>query len=149
MTGPISIVTFCLAVNGFSETVGFHLNVTIKLHCDCNPDPSNAYIGYTTRRIDQRMKEHAGYVRRGEDSSGIAQHLNHGCNGPVDFSRPEILARVQCRSKKQADYLLKIREGMEIRCHQTGPGKGLNDNWGNLPTRQWDPLFAEIRRRRG
>ena len=46
---------------------------------------------------------------------------------------------------KQAEFLLKIREGMNIRCHQTGPGKGLNENWGNLPTRQWDPLFADIR----
>ena len=90
------------------------------------------------------MKEHAGYVRRGQDNSGIAQHLNHGCNGPVDFQNPEILAKVQCKTKKQAEFLLRIREGREIRCHHTGPGKGFNENWGNLPSRQWDPLFAEI-----
>ena len=91
------------------------------------------------------MKEHAGYVRRGQDNSGVAQHLNHGCNGPVDFQNPEILAKVQSKSKKQAEFLLRICEGMEIRCHQTGPGKGFNENWGNLPSRQWDPLFSEIR----
>ena len=119
--------------------------IVYKLPCPCNPAPENAYIGYTVRRKEQRMAEHAGYVRRGEDSSGIAQHLNHGCNGPVDFKNPEILAKVQCKTKKQAEFLLKIREGMNIRCHQTGPGKGLNENWGNLPTRQWDPLFADIR----
>ncbi len=39
----------------------------------------------------------------------------------------------------------RICEGMEFRCHQTGPGKGFNENWGNLPSRQWDPLFSEVR----
>ena len=41
----------------------------------------------------------------------------------------------------QAEFLLQIREGMKIRCHQTGPGKGFNENWGNSSTCQWDPLF--------
>ena len=116
-----------------------------KLHCSCNNVPSNAYVGYTTRRVDQRMNEHRGYARRGENSSGIAQHLNTGCGGSVDFKKPEILATVQCKSKKQADFLLKVREGMEIRCHWTGPGKGFNENHGNLPTSQWDPLFTALR----
>ena len=65
-----------------------------KLRCPCNPNPQNAYIGYTIRRIDQRMKEHAGYIRRREDLSGIAQHLNGGCNGPVNLEHPEILTKV-------------------------------------------------------
>ena len=75
------------------------------------------------QRPKRPNKEHRGYARRGENSSGIAQHLNTGCGGSVDFKKPEILATVQCKSKKQADFFLKVREGMEIRCHWTGPGK--------------------------
>ena len=107
-----------------------------KLHCPCKQVPENAYIGYTTRRVDQRMNEHCGYARRGENKLGIAQHLNGGCDGPVDFKKPEILAKVQYKSKRQAEFFLRAHEGMEIRRHWTGPGKGFNENHGNLPTHQ-------------
>ena len=92
-----------------------------------------------------RGKEANDHKEAKGEGKNPSKHLNHGCNGPVDFKNTEILAKVQCKTKKQAEFLLKIREGMNIRCHQTGPGKGLNENWGNLPTRQWDPLFADIR----
>jgi hypothetical protein len=117
-----------------------------KLNCDCNPSPSMAYIGQLQRRVDQRMNKHRGYVRRGENLSGIAQHKNSGCGGFTDFTKPEILATVRGKSKAQIKYFLDIRESMEIKCHQTRPGKGFNENWGNrAKTRQWDPLFSCIR----
>jgi hypothetical protein len=119
-----------------------------KLNCDCDSSPSMAYIGQTQTRIDQRMNEHHGYICRGENFYEIAQHKNSGCSGFTDFTKPYILATVRDKSKAQINYLLDIKEykGIEIKYHQTGPGKGFNENWGKrAKTIQWDPLFSCIR----
>ena len=95
------------------------------------------------------MYEHKGYIRRGEwDSSGIAAHKEHCQNGNVNFEDPEILARINAKSKKQADFKLDVMESLMIKLHQTGPGNGFNEDEGRrVRTKQWDPLLIHLRQK--
>ena len=52
---------------------------------------------------------------------------------------------MQGKNKRQLNYNIKIREAMEIRCHNSGPGKGLNEDMGAyIRTNMWDPVLNEI-----
>ena len=97
------------------------------------------------------MAEHQGYIRHQEWSlSGIAAHKEHCPNGNVNFDSPKILAKIQAKSKKQADYKLDYMESLMIKLHQTGPGKGFNEDEGRrVYTKQWDPLLAQLRKMKG
>ena len=119
-----------------------------KLNCDCKDDPRNAYIGKTTRKAKARIAEHKGYVRRGEwHLSGIAAHKENCPNGNVNFDEPTVLARINARTKKQADYKLDFMESLMIKLHQTGPNHGFNEDEGRrVHTKQWDPLLSRLRK---
>ena len=123
--------------------------VIYKLKCDCKADSRNAYIGKTTRKVKARMAEHKGYVRREEwHMSGIAAHKEHCKEGSVDFDNPEILATINARFKKQADFKLDHMEALMIKLHQTGPGSGFNEDEGRrVRTKQWDPLLIQLRKK--
>ena len=117
-----------------------------KLNCDCKDDPRNAYIGKTTRKAKARIAEHKGYVRRGEwHLSGIAAHKENCPNGNVNFDEPTILARINARTKKQADYKLDFMESLMIKLHQTGPNQRFNEDEDCcVHTKQWDPLLCRL-----
>ena len=52
---------------------------------------------------------------------------------------------MQGKNKRWLGYNLKIREAMEIRRHNSGPGKGLNEDMGAyIRTDMWDPVLNEI-----
>ena len=123
--------------------------VIYKLNCDCKDDARNAYIGKTTRKAKARMAEHKGYVRRGEwHMSGIAAHKEHCKEGTVNFDDPTILATINARSKRQADFKLDHMEALMIKLHQTGPGSGFNEDEGRrVRTKQWDPLLIHLRKK--
>ena len=54
----------------------------------------------------------------------------------------EVLANMSGKNKKQLAYNLKIREALEIRRHNCGPGHGLNEDLGAyIRTQQWGPVF--------
>ena len=95
------------------------------------------------------MAEHKGYVRREEwHMSGIAAHKEHCKEGSVDFDNPEILATINARFKKQADFKLDHMEALMIKLHQTGPGSGFNEDEGRrVRTKQWDPLLIQLRKK--
>ena len=97
------------------------------------------------------MAEHKGYIRRGEwDKSGIAAHKENCPNGNVNFDNPTILAKFNARSKRQADLKLDYMESSMIKLHQTGPGKGFNEDEGRrVYTKQWDPLLIQLRKKMG
>ena len=80
--------------------------------------------------------------------SGIAAHKKHCKEGNVNFDNPILLATINARSKRQADFKLDHMEALMIKLHQTGPGSGLNEDEGRrVRTRQWDPLVIQLRKK--
>ena len=97
------------------------------------------------------MSEHKGYIRRGEwNLSGIAAHKENCPDGVVNFDEPSILAKINAKSKRQADFKLDYMELLMIKLHQTGPGTGFNEDEGRrVRTKQWDPLLIQLRKKCG
>ena len=108
----------------------------------CPSDDKAVYIGQTTRSIFTRSQEHRKAVEKGQwHHSGISQH-KQTCSEPIDWDNPEVLANMRGKNKKQLAYNLKIREALEIRRHNCGPGHGLNEDLGAyIRTQQWGPVF--------
>ena len=49
------------------------------------------------------------------------------------------------KNKKKLTYDLKVREALEIRRHNCGPGSGLNEDFGAyVKTTMWDPVFHQM-----
>ena len=75
-------------------------NVVYKVDCtQCN----EFYIGMTTRRLEQRMMEHAE-----SSTSALYQHYST-CKHTINFQEPKILARASCK------YGLMIKEALLIK----------------------------------
>ena len=52
---------------------------------------------------------------------------------------------MQGKQKRSLGYDLRIREAMEIRQHNSGPGKGLNEDMeAYVKTDMWDPVLGDI-----
>ena len=52
---------------------------------------------------------------------------------------------MQDKNKRRLTYDLKIREALEIRHHNSGPGNGLNEDMGAfVKTDIWDPILNNI-----
>ena len=52
---------------------------------------------------------------------------------------------MQGKNKKLLGYNMRIREALEIRRHNCGPGKGLNEDMGAyVKTDIWDPVLQTI-----
>ena len=53
---------------------------------------------------------------------------------------------MQCKQERRLGYDLSIREAMEIRRHNSGPGRGLNEDMGAyIKTDIWDPVLNTIK----
>ena len=75
--------------------------------------------------------------------SGVTQHHQHCTQFDKENFKP--LQTMQGKNKRWLGYNLKIREAMEIRRHNSGPGKGLNEDMGAyIRTDMWDPVLNEI-----
>ena len=118
-----------------------------KLKCPC--DEKSIYVGQTIRPIATRGKEHKQAAQKGNFAhSGISQHKEH-CNAEVDW-QPEVLKNMSNKNKKRLTYNLKIREALEIRRHNCGPGSGLNEDLGAyVKTHMWDPVFHKMNNESG
>ena len=103
------------------------------------------YIGQTHRSCETRWKEHGRADNRGDwRHSGITQHLRH-C--PENFSQEnfEVVHTMQDKKVGRLGFNLRMREAFEIRRHDSGPGKGLNeDNGAYLKTDMWDPILKSL-----
>ena len=113
-----------------------------KLECPCSP--SSVYIGQTIRPIATRGKEHERNAVNGNyHHSGITQHKEN-CYAAVTWE-PEVLTNMTNKNKKKLAYDLKVREALEIRRHNCGPGRGLNEDMGAyVKTSLWNPVFHHM-----
>ena len=114
-----------------------------QLSCPC--DPKSTYVGQTIRAIDKRCLEHKRAAEKGNwQHSGISQH-KESCDEPVDWENPTVLKTMSGKSKKGLSYGLKVREALEIKRQNSGPGQGLNEDFGAyVKTTQWNPVFHEM-----
>ena len=110
------------------------------LSCPC--DNKAKYVGQTARSIESRMQEHKTATEKGNwHHSGMTQHKEQ-CQESVDWENPQVLATFSNKNKKRLAYDLKIREALEIKRHDTAPGKGLNEDHGAyVKTTQWNPVL--------
>ena len=113
-----------------------------KLECPCSP--SSVYIGQTIRPISTRGKEHERNAANGNyHHSGITQH-KETCNEIVSW-KPSVLTNMSNKNKKKLAYDLKVREALEIRRYNCGPGHGLNEDMGAyVKTSLWNPVFHHM-----
>ena len=114
-----------------------------EFQCPCSNNAK--YVGQTTRSILTRGKEHGKASLNGNWShSGISAHKEH-CKADIDWSVPTIIATKSNKNKKRLTYDLKVREALEIRRRDTGPGKGLNEDHGAyVKTSMWDPALHHM-----
>ena len=114
-----------------------------KIHCPCSPNA--IYVGQTIRPISTRGKEHERAALKGNwQHSGITQH-KETCHENVSW-KPEIITNLTNKNKRKLTYDLKIREALEIRRHNSGPGRGLNEDMGAyVKTTMWNPVFHKMR----
>ena len=114
-----------------------------KIHCPCSPNA--IYVGQTIRPISTRGKEHERAALKGNwQHSGITQH-KETCHENVSW-KPDIITNLTNKNKRKLTYDLKIREALEIRRHNSGPGRGLNEDMGAyVKTTMWNPVFHKMR----
>ena len=49
------------------------------------------------------------------------------------------------KNKRKLNYDLKVREALEIRRHDSGPGRGLNEDMGAYAkTHAWNVVFNQM-----
>ena len=111
-----------------------------KYTCTCSQ--KSIYIGQTHRSCETRWKEHERAINKQQwHHSGISQHYEH-CQEQFKLENFEVVHTMQDKRKNRLAYNLRMREAFEIRSHDSGPGKGLNeDNGAYLKTDIWDPVL--------
>ena len=111
----------------------------------CTCSTKAVYIGQTQRSCELRWKEHERAIHKKQwHHSGISQHYQH-CQEPFNQENFEVIHTMQDKKKGRLGYNLRMREAFEIRCHDSGPGKGLNeDNGAYLKTDLWDPVLKSL-----
>ena len=114
-----------------------------KYTCTCSPNAT--YIGQTSRSYETRWEEHSKATHNQQwHHSGITQHYEH-CQHTLNKDNFEIVKNVQDKNKRRLVYNLKIREALEIRRNNSGPGRGLNEDMGAyVKTDIWDPVLNSI-----
>jgi hypothetical protein len=123
-----------------------------KLTCSCSPSAS--YVGGTRVQIGTRVKQHKDGVAayRNDPSagdanpnvSGITKHASTCNNGTINWDEPVVLRNFQDKDNSKLQKNLFIRESLEIRKQNTGPG--LNDDFSKyVKTAAWGPVFNKLR----
>ena len=52
---------------------------------------------------------------------------------------------MSCKNKKRLAYDLRVREALEIKRNNCGPGSGFNEDYGaHVKTTQWNPVFHSM-----
>ena len=114
-----------------------------KYDCPCSPNA--IYVGQTARSYETRWKEHLNAIDKEKWShSGISQHYQQ-CTHTPNKENFSVIHNMQGKNKKYLSYDMRIREALEIRRHNCGPGKGLNEDMGAyVKTDMWDPVLQSI-----
>ena len=102
----------------------------------------------------REMREEIGEERRerGRRGRGSGQTMKdehyrtqENCAEEIDWSSPMVITTMSNKSKKKLTYDLKIREALEIRKRNCGPGHGLNEDYGAyVKTTMWNPVFHQM-----
>ena len=114
-----------------------------KYTCTCSD--KSTYIGQTGRSCEIRWQEHAKAVEKEKwQHSGISQHYQH-CQHKFDMNNFNTVHNMQGKNKSRLAYDMRIREALEIRHHNSGPGRGLNEDMGAyVKTDIWDPVLNTL-----
>ena len=87
---------------------------------------------------------HSSCITKKWTHSGIVAH-KQDCPLQVEWDNPEILDSLRGKNKSALDYNLRLRESLYIAKENTGPGYGLNEDWGGyLKSRTWLPVFSRM-----
>ena len=102
-----------------------------------------------SKKCEKIGNEGHGMVRYSNSALPCSVSYNkENCDATIDWEEVEVLAKIHSRSKKQASYKLDYMESFCIKLHQTGLGKGFNEDEGRrVFTKQWDPLLAQLRQK--
>ena len=76
--------------------------------------------------------------------SGISKHARHCSIPDINWDAPTILATFNNKNKSALIRNLLTRESLEIKCHQTSTGNGLNDPQLCVRSNAWDPILSII-----
>ena len=114
-----------------------------KYTCTCSD--KSTYIGQTGRSYETRWQEHANAVEKEKwQHSGISQHYQH-CQHNFDINNFTTVHNMQGKNKSRLAYDMRIREALEIRHYNSGPGRGLNEDMGAyVKTDIWDPVLNTL-----
>ena len=114
-----------------------------QFQCPCSEEA--IYVGQTIRSITTRGKEHGTAAEKGNwHHSGLSQHKEH-CKEEIDYTKPKVITNKTNKNKKKLMYDLKVREALEIRARNCGPGNGLNEDLGAyVKTTMWNPVFHQM-----
>ena len=105
------------------------------------------YVGQTARSVLTRGKEHGNAVTRENwHHSGISAHKKL-CKEPINWSSPTVITTKTNKNKRKLNFDLKVREALEIKRRNCGPGQGLNEDFGAyVKTQMWNPVFHHMDR---
>ncbi len=98
------------------------------------------------RACTLRWNEHGKAIENENwPHSGISQRHQH-CQEQFDQENATVITTMQDKNKKRLSYNLKVREALEIRRHNSGPGNGLNEDMGAyIKTGDlWDPALHTV-----
>ncbi|XP_076029167.1 uncharacterized protein LOC143018013 [Oratosquilla oratoria] len=96
-----------------NNSVNSNKGCVYKIPCkSCN----QFYVGQTAKALTTRINQHKKYVREGNQSSGIFNHMNH-FNHPVDWDNAKVIT-----------YNNNITERNLIECSLIKSSKGINVN---------------------
>ena len=97
---------------------------------DCKCSKNAVYVGQTCRSYEKRWDEHKRAVNKQQwHHSGISQH-HQNCPHQFDNGNFSVIHNMQDKNKRRLSYNMRIREALEIRRNNSGPGKGLNEDMG-------------------
>ena len=114
-----------------------------QFQCPCSDKAK--YVGQTARSILTRGKEHGKAVEKANwTHSGISAHKEN-CPETIDWTAPLVLNTKTNKNKRKLTYDLKVREALEIRRANCGPGQGLNEDFGAyVKSTMWNPVFHHM-----
>ena len=106
------------------------------------PEHKKDYVGETKRSFRIRDAEHRKAAEQQRWShSGLTQHMET-CKATIQG--PEVLYTANGRNKNPK-FDLRVTEALHIRRLNSGPGKGMNEDWGSyVTTQQWQPVFNRM-----
>ena len=101
--------------------------------------------GQTCRSYKKRWKEHGKAIEKEQwQHLGITQHYQN-CRKKFDTQNFSVVHNMQDKNKRRLGYNMRLREALEIRCHKSGPGRGLNEDMGSyVKTDIWDTVLNSM-----